>query len=75
VALGFPTDPKGMWLNVYGGSEAMFEDLLRARHDLTSEIQQFGYILEHWLPKTSDPNSIMVRSLALSEASQRSGLL
>jgi hypothetical protein len=66
-ALGFPTARKAVWFNVYTGSEAPLEGLLGDKHELTSEIQGLGYILEHWLPKTADPNPIIARSLALSE--------
>jgi hypothetical protein len=66
-ALGFPTERKTLWFNVHTGCEAPLEGLLGERHELTSEIEELGYVLEHWLPKKEHPNPIIGRSLALSE--------
>jgi hypothetical protein len=66
-ALGFPTDRQAIWFNVHSGSEGLLEELIAARHELHSEIEELGYMLENWLPKKGHPNPIMARSLALSE--------
>jgi hypothetical protein len=66
IALGFPTERAAMWFNVHTGCEEKLKHLL-TRYEINDEIDDLGYTLEHWLPKTADPNPIIARSLALSE--------
>ena len=71
TALGFPDDPKAIYYNIHTGDEETLEDL--TNFTITGPVPEkdrannLAIALEHWLPKTDDPNPVIARSKALTE--------
>lgn len=72
-ALGFPKERAHVWYNIHTGDEETlgsmlnYDDLMSAFIPLERQPEELGYILEDWLPRESNPNPVMARSLAMSE--------
>jgi hypothetical protein len=58
--LKFPTDRKAIWFNGLTGHEESLQALLDGRHELMTELEELGYILEDWLPKEGDLHLILL---------------
>lgn len=71
AVLGFPADPEAIYYNVHTGHEETLYDLTCYSITGPNKVSEYAYHLaielEHWVPKTQDPNPVVARAAALKE--------
>lgn len=71
AVLGFPSDPEAIYYNVHTGHEETLYDLTCYGITGSNKVSEYAYHLaielEHWVPKTEDPNPVVAHAATLKE--------